>query len=282
MLAKDLYIKIDNDFIKPGLSDDWIDYMPELKPYFCDNFINTNMGLVCDYTETVNNVFTAVFPSEDVLNKLIDNYKNAMLFVHHASIWNLNKSPVGFYNMNPSLLEKLREKYISIYCIHSPLDNFSEYSTSKTLADALDIEMVKPFIDYRGGVCGIIGKTKYETVNELQLKYSEAVGHDTKLYQYGGKKILDNKVAVCAGGGNDIFVINEVIENNINTLITGVTLKSDYSVATHEFEQEKQINVIGGTHYSSEKFACIAMCKYFSKLGLSAEFIEDEPCLKDM
>jgi putative NIF3 family GTP cyclohydrolase 1 type 2 len=282
MIAKDLYNNLDNDFIKPGLSDDWFKYMPELEQYFCDNFKNTNMGLVCDFTKTVNNVFTAVFPSENVLHKLINNYEKAMLFVHHASIWNLNKSPVGFYNMDASLLEMLKEKCISIYCIHVPLDNFSEYSTSKTLADALDIEIIKPFIDYRGGLCGIIGKTKYRTVNELQKKYSEAVGHETKLYQYGDKEIQNNTVALCAGGGNDIFVVNELIENNIKTLITGVSLKNDFSAATHDFEQKNQINVIGGTHYSSEKFACIAMCKYFSKLGLHAEFIEDEPCFEDM
>ena len=54
------------------------------------------------------------------------------------------------------------------------------------------------------------------------------------------------------------------------------------SAATHELEKNSRINVIGGTHYSSEKFACIEMCKYFNKLGLEAEFIEDEPCFEDM
>jgi len=282
MLAKNLYKQLDNDFIKNGLSDDWLQYMPELKPYMCENFINREMGLFCDFTETVNNVFTAVFPSENVLGKILNNHENALLFVHHASIWDLRKSPFGFYNIDGSLLEKLKEKRISIYCIHSPLDNFSEYSTGKSLADALEIEIIKPFVDYRGGLCGIIGKTQCKNVHELQKKYAEAVGHETKLYQYGDMDIKDNIVAVCGGGGNDILVVEEVVKNNINTLITGVTLKNDYSAASHELEQKHRINLIGGTHYSSEKFACIAMCKYFSKLGLSAQFIEDEPCLEDM
>jgi putative NIF3 family GTP cyclohydrolase 1 type 2 len=282
MKAKDLYNQLDNDFIKPGLTDDWFKYMPELEPYFCDNFKSTNMGLVCDFTETVNSVITAVFPSEKILRNLINNHEKAMLFVHHASIWDLKKSPVGFYNMDASLLEMLREKHISIYCIHVPLDNFSEYSTSKTLAEALDIEIVKPFVKYGGGLCGVIGKTQYKTVNELQIKYSEAVRHETKLYLYGGNSIQDNIVAVCAGGGNDINVVEELILNNIKTLITGITLKNDNSAATHDLEQKNHINIIGGTHYSSEKFACIAMCKYFSKLGLFSEFIEDEPCFEDM
>jgi len=282
MQAKDLYNKLDNDFIKPGLSDEWFKYMPELDCFLCENFKNRNMGLVCDFTETVSKVFTAVFPSEAVLKKITEKNENAMLFVHHASIWDLNKSPVGFYNMDTSLLEMLKEKRISIYCLHSPLDNFGEFSTSKTLADALNIEIIKPFIQYEGGICGIIGRTEQKSVIELQQKYSQIVGHETKLYQYGDSVIHDGIVGICAGGGNQTFVVEELIENNIKTLITGITVKNDVSTDVHVLEQKHRINVIGGTHYSTEKFACIAMCNYFSRIGLSAEFIDDKPCLEDM
>lgn len=282
MVAKELYKNLDNDFIKQGLSDDWFQYMPELGTYICDNFKNQNMGLVCDFTEIVNCVYTAVFPSENVIGKILEKNDKAMLFVHHASIWNLNKSPYGFYNMDASLLDKLREKHISIYCLHVPLDNFSEYSTSKTLADALDLEIIKPFSNYRGSLCGIIGKTKYKTVNELQKKYSEAVGHETKLYQYGDSEIVDNIVGVCAGGGNQAVVVEELIQNNINTFITGISVKNDISASVHELEENNRINVLGGTHYSTEKFACISMCNYFSKLGIEAEFIDDVPCFEDI
>ena len=36
------------------------------------------------------------------------------------------------------------------------------------------------------------------------------------------------------------------------------------------------------THYSTEKFACIALCDYFEELGLNCEFIEDNPVLEDI
>ena len=282
MLAKEIYTRLDSDFIKPEISDDWYRYMSELEPFICDNFKNRDMGLVCDFTETINRVYTAVFPSENVFRKVLENTDKAMLFLHHASIWDLKKSSVGFYLMDASLLEMLRKKNISLYCLHYPLDNYSDYSTSKTLADALNIDIIRPFANYSGAACGVIGKTKYKTVNELQRKYSEAVGHETKLYQYGDSKILNNMVAVCAGGGNQGFVIQELIENNIKALITGITLKNEHSAEAHELARSNQINLFGGTHYSSEKFACIAMCNYFSELGLPAEFIEDDPCYEDM
>jgi len=217
-----------------------------------------------------------------VFKKLINSTENAMLFVHHASIWDLRKSPVGFYNMNASLLEKLREKRISIYCLHVPLDNFSDYSTSKSLADALGLEIVKPFVKYRGSLSGVIGKTKCKTIEELQKVYSDTVGHETKLYKYGDSVIKDNNVGVCAGGGNNVFVVEELLENDIKVLITGVSVKNDHSAETHALEEKNKINVIGGTHYSTEKFACIAMCKYFTGLGLKAEFIKDSPCMEDI
>jgi putative NIF3 family GTP cyclohydrolase 1 type 2 len=223
-----------------------------------------------------------VFPTEKVIRKILENAEKAMLFTHHACNWDLKKSPIGFYNMDATLLDKLREKQISIYCLHAPLDNFSEYSTSKTLADSLDIEVIRPFVNYCGTLCGVIGKTKYQTVNELQKIYSEAVGHETRLYQYGDNEILNSIVAVVAGGGNQTFVLQELADNNINSLVTGITVKNDVSAEAHELAEKNRINIFGGTHYSSEKFACIAMCKYFEKLGLPSEFIDDEPCFEDM
>jgi len=282
MKAKEIYMHLDDYFIKPGITDEFYQYMTELAPFLCDNFKKRSMGLVCDFTETVDRVFTAVFPTEKVFRKILENSEKAMLFTHHACNWDLKKSPIGFYNMEAALLEKLKEKQISIYCLHHPLDNYSEYSTSKTLADALDVEVIRPFVNFSGAVCGVIGKTKFQTVNELQKKYSEAVGHETKRYPYGDDEILNGIVAVVAGGGNQTFVLQDLVDNQINSLVTGVTLKNDISAEAHELAERNRINVLGGTHYSSEKFACIAMCKYFEKLGLPAEFIEDEPCFEDI
>ena len=62
---------------------------------------------------------------------------------------------------------------------------------------------------------------------------------------------------------------------------SGISYESIYSEKAHKIERENKINLLGGTHYSSEKFACIAMCKYFEKLGLKAEFIPDVHCYKD-
>ena len=66
----------------------------------------------------------------------------------------------------------------------------------------------------------------------------------------------------------------------MNVFVSGITVKNDYSKAAHEFAQAHKINILGGTHYSTEKFACIAMMDYFKKLGLPAKFIADEPVVE--
>lgn len=284
MKAIDLYNQLEKDFVKPDMKENWFDYMAEIETYICDNFKNRSIGLICDFTDEVNKVYTAVFPSDRILTRVLDdNVTNAMIFLHHPADWDLSKDPnTAFYQMNTALLERLKERCISLFSFHYPLDNYGEYSNSKTLAEALDIVIEKPFAEFSGALCGVIGTTNCKDVHELNNKYSQVVGHETKLYQYGDSSITNNRVAIVAGGGNDSDVVNEVIKNGVNVLISGLSLCNSYSLNAHELEKAHKINLLGGTHYSSEKFGCIAMCEYFNKLGLPSEFIHDVPCLDDL
>jgi putative NIF3 family GTP cyclohydrolase 1 type 2 len=282
MKAVDLYNQLESDFIFKGLWDEWAKFMGEVEDFLSINFKERSMGLVCDFAEEINKVYSAVFPTREVMQKIIDDgTTDAMLFLHHPSIWDIRR-PIPFYQMDKALLEKFKENRISIYNLHVPLDNYGEYSTNTNLAEALDIEVEKPFAEYRGGLAGVIGRTNCKTIEELQDKFSEVLGHDTRLYLYGDVDIKDGRVAIVAGGGNSSDTISEMLENKVSVLITGITLRNDRSVEVHELERKNKINVLGGTHYSTEKFACQKMCIYFEKLGLVSVFIEDEPIYEDM
>jgi putative NIF3 family GTP cyclohydrolase 1 type 2 len=282
MKAINLYDKLEKDFIHDGLTDDWAEYMGAIKEYLCENFKKRSMGLVCDFADEINKVYTAVFPTDEVMQKIVDEgIVGAMLFVHHPSIWDISSKEV-FYQMSPSLLDKFKEQKVSIYNLHVPLDNFCDYSTSKTLADALDITVEEPFAKYRGALCGVIGRTNCNTIQELQNKVSSVLNHDTSLYLYGENEIRNNRVAIVAGGGNQKSFVLEAIDYDVNVFITGISSKNVGYTLAHELEQNHKINVIGGTHYSTEKFACMAMCEYFEKVGLPVEFIEGVAVLDDI
>jgi putative NIF3 family GTP cyclohydrolase 1 type 2 len=283
MRATQLYGQLENTFIKPNLSDEWAEYMGSVSDFLSENFKKRSMGLVCDFAAEINKVYTAVFPSTSVMQNILNrNETDVMLFVHHPSIWDIRKSPNVFQEMDRDLLKQFQAKKIAIYNLHVPLDNFGEYSTSVSLAKALEIRPEKPFAPYFGALCGILGKSGCNTIQELKARLESAIGHEARLYKYGDDDIKNGTVAVVAGGGNDVEILEETAKAGVNTFVTGITAKNDHSKKAHEYAERNGINILGGTHYSTEKFACIAMCEYFRKIGLPSEFIEDEPVMEDM
>ena len=283
MKATQLYKQLEKDFITPEMSDEWAQYMDSVADFLSDNFTKRSMGLVCDLATEINKVYTAVFPSTDIMQKILDDgTQDAMLFVHHPSIWDIRKAPEIFQQMDRELLQQFKDRRISIYNLHVPLDNFGKYSTSVTLAGALGIKPENSFAPYFGAMAGVFGKNDCTTVQNLKNTFQEIVNHKVSLYNYGDNEIKDATVAVIAGGGNNVDMLEEISKAGVNTFVTGITIKNDHSKKAHEFAEEHRINILGGTHYSTEKFACMSMVDYFTKIGLPSEFIEDEPVMEDM
>ncbi len=139
-----------------------------------------------------------------------------------------------------------------------------------------------PAICYRGALYGVIGKAKCKCMEELHSTFSKVLGHDASLYLYGDNNIRDGRIAIVAGGGNNKDTISEMVDNNINVLITGISTNRGSFLEVHELEQQHRINVVGGTHYSTEKFSCQKICNYFENLGLVSTFIKGEPVFEDM
>lgn len=283
MKATQLYQHLEEDFVTSEMSDEWAQYMNSIEDFLSDNFKKRSIGLVCDFAIVINKVYTAVFPSKEVMQKILDDeIQDAMLFVHHPAIWDIRKTPEVFQQMNKELLQQFKDRRISIYNLHVPLDNFGKYSTSVTLARALGIKPEKPFAPYFGSLCGVFGKTDCATIQDLRKSFQDAIGHKVSLYGYGNNEIKNKIVAVIAGGGNDLNMLKEIVSEGINTFVTGITAKNEYSKKAHDFAEKHKINILGGTHYSTEKFACMFMVNYFKKIGLSSEFIEDKPVMEDI
>ncbi len=283
MKAELLYQRIHKDFVRPGMSDDWALGMGSISDFLCDSFKATSIGLVCDFATEVTEVRSAVFPSAKVMQAMLDEgFSNAMLFVHHPAVWDIRRIAGVFYDMDRGQLEQFKARKISVFSLHAPLDNFGIYSTTVTLAKALGIEPFKAFAPYNGGLCGVFGNCGYQEVGPLQQSLEKALGHRARLYSYGAPAIKGGRVALVAGGGNQIEVLEEIVAEGLNTFVTGVSVENVYSKAAHEFAREHGINILGGTHYSTEAFACQAICAYFEGLGIPARFMADEPILEDM
>jgi len=284
MTLRSVYDKLSDDFIKEGIRDvDWADDMPELAQYINPAFKhNGGMGLMCGFATEITRAFTSVFLSERVLTALIESgARDAILLSHHPTSWDLRRGKV-MCAPDETHIAALKERGISVYILHHPLDNYGPYSTCLTLAERLGISVEKPAFMYYGALCGLIGTTDCKTIGELREQCTLVMGHEVGLHAYGGDGIPGGRVAVCAGGGNDMDVAAEMINEGVRTLITGVTIVNDHTREVHAYERANRVNVLGCTHYSTEKFAMMAMCGYFDGMGLPCIFMEDEPDLYDL
>ena len=285
MDAKELYKKLEVDFKLDECSDDWSNINFDAD-FVTENFRKRYMGILADNADEIQKVYTAVFPSEKIMQKILKcGEKNILLFTHHPVDWKIRPRQSPFVNLNTDLLQKFRENKISIYTLHTPLDRNGEYSTSVNFMKALGIVQEGEFAEYFGFLSGAIGKTDCKNISEMAERFEKEVGHKVKIWNYGTDEIKDGKIAVVAGGGNDPEILSEVAKLGINTFLTGVTYPNkDYepSIQAHKVAKENKINMIGGTHYSTENFACMKMTEYFEKLGISAEFLQDDPDMGDL
>ena len=282
MNAKTLYTKMETDFRLAACRDDWSEM--DFNEFITPEYKSRHMGLMTDNAEEITHAYTAVFPSPAALQKIYaDGRQNALLFLHHPMQWQMPELPV-FRSIPEEDLQRLKNQKISLYNLHTPLDANGEFSTTVTFAKTLGINISEEFFEYNGIKAGIIGWTEHHTPKEMKNHLESVLGHEAKLYNYGDNMIKDNKVALVAGGGNDETAYKYLKKQKINLYITGITnMETGYkpAIAAHRTAQKAKINILTGTHYSTEKFACIKMTEYFQALGISSEFIQDTPNKSD-
>lgn len=286
MIANNLYDKLYLDFNLANMKDYW-GFMNFENNFITPEFRTKYMGLVVNNTDIIQKVYIVTFPDKELLEEIFDrNETNILLFSHHAMGYIASNEGYPFYDIPLNYLSEMKKRKISFYMLHSPLDNYGEYSTSVSLAKALNLKIIEPFCQYDENIqAGVICKTSLKFIKDIQHLVTKTVGHETKLYKYGEETIKNGKIAIAAGGGSYPFVASEIAQKGINCYITGFTRPLPHFKPTIEFHsiaKNHAINVIGATHYSTEKFACMAMVDYFFKLGLQAEFLEGKFFLEDL
>jgi len=284
MNAKELYEKIGRDFEIEKYRDDWsfVEFNEFINPDFKERYI----GVMLNNAVEIEKVYTSTFPDMAVLDNILGrNEKDILLLCHHAMGYDPTLEGFPFYNIPVSYLKKLKERRISFYVMHIPLDKNGIYSTSVNLAKELQLPIAGEFCEYLGCKVGVICETAFTKLTDFALHVENIIGHAIKVRQYGAEIIERKIVAVAAGGGCIDFVADELAALGINTFLTGCTRpipSFEPNMEFHRIAKQARINLVGATHYSTEKFACMAMVEYFTGLGIEAEFVEGTPCMEDL
>jgi putative NIF3 family GTP cyclohydrolase 1 type 2 len=251
------------------------------RPQECTD-IFPRIGIQHHNTDLVKKIYTSTFASEKVINEVLSrNEKDIMIFTHHPVPPKANEN-LAYPDIPDNLIHRMKENRINLFSYHIPLDRHSIYSPSYTLSITLGLKPYDTFYLQNGVYMGELCYGDYGNVADLCTSLEKVLGHDVKLYTYGDKGIKNKRIAVMAGcAKQDIYEFLK--KQGINTFVTGVTNKEVFWVPKiHELAECNEINIIGGTHYSTEKFALISISNCFIKLGIPCEFIEEKPNMSDI
>lgn len=281
---------LDNEFDVENIADDWSFCFDRifLKKAF-PKFIQHNTGLVIANSKEVNKIYTAFSPSRYVLEQIqMRGIVNSLLIVKHPFDWDGRKNGKGFIQFGERDYQLMEGMGISIYSLHTPMDknrNDSVVSTAWAFAKLIKLKAEEEFGSEGdknpGLLLGLIGKVNDGKLTSLLKRLNSILDYKPKVM-----KVNDHvgRVAIVTGGGFVPRIMQEAKDRGVNTYITGIITPnaSEYSKKNYKRilnEANKiGINVIGCSHYLTEKWAMQYSIPYFSTICKS-EFIEDKEAL---
>lgn len=278
---------LDEKFEVSRIKEDWSFAFDNLVPNqrMTDSFKRSSVGLFMAPGEEVSKIYTACFPGRFVLSEIEKRgTKDVLLVTKHPFDWDGKKGFLPFQDDEIELIQRLR---INIYSLHTPLDKCRNesglFSTAYAFAKAIGLKPEGEFASEGKANpmmhTGVYGRVIDQDISILSRSISARIRHDVKVFNHSPNPV--RKVGIVTGGGSQRELVVEAKGLGIDTYITGVTQPNSWPPSveqTAEFfatAKKFNINVIGASHYLTEKFVLELSMPYFSRLGVPAEFIED-------
>ncbi|AEE16017.1 Nif3-like dinuclear metal center hexameric protein [Treponema brennaborense] len=270
---------LDREFKIDRTDENLIDFAvtDENKSFINPDFLSKKTALMTDNSENVDIVLTSVFITKEIVKKALQ-YRNVLILTHHQ--FDYFEDERGLQPIKPEYFEQLKKCGISIYAAHAPLDTHSIYGTSKSLAELCGIQAEKYFYDYFGEPTALIGIIPERSFDE----YAEYVRNKLERPIITTEKHTESvrKIGVVAGGGDLPDILQQVYDYGCDTLLTG-TIEHRWNVPFiqegnkqfHELNHKLKLNLIGGTHFGTERPAMIKLAAYFDRLKIPCKYIED-------
>jgi putative NIF3 family GTP cyclohydrolase 1 type 2 len=191
------------------------DYARILEPDFCARF----NGLMLRSAGNVEKVYCAAFPCPQVVEKVLaDDTRGALLFLHHPV--DMEVAGDGFLPLPPQALERMKAQGSSVYACHAPLDCHDEIGTNASIVRALQVRTVQSFARYGSGFAGRVGTLAPVPLAELVARGQKAFGVE-RAEVGGASPELIKRVAIVAGGGDDVALMQEAEALGAQAYITG-------------------------------------------------------------
>ncbi|TYR75855.1 hypothetical protein FZC79_09575 [Rossellomorea vietnamensis] len=243
----------------PQVYEGRVNWREKFEPEFNELF----NGLMIKGDQEVNNVFLAVFPANEVLEKFIeDGEAGDLLFMHHPLLMECGDPNGdwgrGFVPIEESLMDVIRSKGLSVYTCHAPMDHHKTLGTSQAIAEALKVEITERFIHSpEHGDIGIIGDVEPTQLEDFieQLKSIFNIPY----VDFEGQRNEVERVAIVAGCGDKTQWMRLAEDKGVDTYISGeIHCHIDNDYGRKRFEEVKkyanhtEMSLIGVSHSASE------------------------------
>ncbi|MHC4149493.1 MAG: Nif3-like dinuclear metal center hexameric protein [Planctomycetota bacterium] len=242
-------------------------------------FLSEKSGLLFDFAPRINKIYCVVFITTEVLDRLMAIAAGpSLIFTHHPL--NYHEDARGFSPFPEGYLTVLEERKIAVYAIHNPLDVGLNISVSKSLAERLNVSNMTSFFEFNGGDVGIIGSLNITDLTSMAGLVCESLGIESvDVFDNGAEEGL---TAAVAGGGDQPDILEQAKEKGCTTYITGTVVHrwafepvQDKNKKFHALAREWKINLIGASHYHTEKCAVQDASKFLEEHGYKSEFVDD-------
>ncbi len=242
-------------------------------------FLCEKSGLMFDFAHTINCVYCVVFTTNEVFDRLLATADGpSLIFTHHPHDY--HEDSRGFGPFPEEYLKEFEKREVAVYTIHAPLDVGLNICVSKSLAERLSLSDTRPFFEASGGYLGIMGTLVAADVDAMALYVSRSLELDTI-------DVFDNNAeegltAVVAGGGDQPEILKKAAELGCTTYITGTAVHrwahepvQRANKQFHTLAKELKINLIGASHYNTEKYAVQDIASFLQENNFKAKFLDD-------
>jgi putative NIF3 family GTP cyclohydrolase 1 type 2 len=257
------------------------DYTQILEPDFCTRY----NGLMLRAAETVERVFCAAFPSPEVVEKVLGSEnETAMLFLHHPV--DMEVAEAGFLPIPPEALDQMLAEGISVYACHAPMDCHDAIGTNASIVEAFQAQVERSFAPYGDGFAGRIGVIKPVSLDDLIARGKAAFGVE-RVEVGGATPGRITRVAIVAGGGDDVETMGEAESLGAEAYITGEwytrTLPLEASerdwaeanrAACRAYASSSEMALLGFSHAATEFLVMKSqMADWFRRRGLQVDCV---------
>jgi putative NIF3 family GTP cyclohydrolase 1 type 2 len=284
---EELVAELDRYFRIPEVeNDDWAPAFEAVydEPYWRDyverGYEGKWNGLMVRGEQDVERVVTCVFPSDRIIAGL---EPGTLLFSEHPLDF---ADEPGFLPLSRESFETVKERTCGFFHAHAPLDMHPEVSPSRLCAQGVGLEAPEEYYPIADGIPGgaaIVGDTAL-SIEGLAEAFRVYLGPEIKVHVITRPRYDAGRVAVVAGGGADVDILQASIDRGCQTYVTGnaatncrIDWVQEKVRAFRALADEADVALIDAMHYGMEKPPQLEMVSWFRRLGLPAEFVPDGP-----